>query len=124
MSCLATICADGSALPPGLIFAALGSLRDTWVESIQAGIHEVFIATSPTGWSNNEIGLAWLEQVFQRYTKEKAKRDYRLLIVDGHGSHITMDFINYCDSNRIILAILPPHSTPTLQPFDVMISRF
>jgi transposase len=123
VSCLATICADGSALPPGLIFAALGGLRDTWVESIQAGIHEVFIATSPTGWSNNEIGLAWLEQVFQRYTKEKAKRDYRLLIVDGHGSHLTMDFINYCDSHRIILAILPPHSTHTLQPLDVVMFK-
>lgn len=123
VSCLATICADGSALPPGLIFAALGGLRDTWVESIQAGIHEVFIAISPTGWSNNEIGLSWLEQVFQRTTKEKALRDYRLLIVDGHGSHLTMDFINYCDSHRILLAILPSHSIHTIQPLDVVMFK-
>jgi hypothetical protein len=123
VTCLATICADGSALPPGLIFAALGGLRDTWVAGIEAGKHEVFCCTSPTGWSNNEIGLSWLEQVFQRATKEKAKRDYRLLIVDGHGSHLTMDFINYCDSHRIILAILPPHSTHTLQPLDVVMFK-
>jgi transposase len=121
ITCLAAICADGSALPPGIIFAAKANLRDTWVAGIEAGKHDVFCCTSSTGWSNNEIGMAWLEQVFQRATKEKAKRDYRLLIVDGHGSHLTMDFINYCDTHRIILAILPPHSTHTLQPLDVVI---
>jgi hypothetical protein len=67
--------------------------------------------------------MAWLEQVFQRATKEKALRDYRLLIIDGHGSHLTMDFINYCDSHRIILAIIPPHSTHTLQPLDVVMFK-
>ena len=61
--------------------------------------------------------------MFQRATKEKALRDYRLLIVDSHGSHLTMDFINYCDSHRIILAILPPHSTHTLQPLDVVMFK-
>jgi hypothetical protein len=30
-----------------------------------------------------------------------------------------MDFIDYCDQNRILLSILPPHSTHTLQPLDV-----
>jgi hypothetical protein len=30
-----------------------------------------------------------------------------------------MRFINYCDQNRILLAILPPHSTHRLQSLDV-----
>ena len=30
-----------------------------------------------------------------------------------------MDFIDYCDQNRILLAILPPYLTYTLQPLDV-----
>ncbi|KZM26581.1 nucleic acid binding [Ascochyta rabiei] len=34
-----------------------------------------------------------------------------------------MDFINYCDQNRILLAILPPHSTYTLQPLDVVLFK-
>lgn len=29
-----------------------------------------------------------------------------------------MDFIDYCDQNRILLCILPPHLTYTLQPLD------
>jgi hypothetical protein len=30
-----------------------------------------------------------------------------------------MDFINYCDQNRILLAILPSYLTYTLQPLNV-----
>lgn len=57
--------------------------------------------------------------MFDRYTKRNARRKYRLLIVDGHGSHLTMDFIRYCDDKKILLAVFPPHSTHTLQPLDV-----
>jgi hypothetical protein len=39
--------------------------------------------------------------------------------MDGHGSHLIMDFIDYCDRNRILLLVYPPHSTHTLQPLDV-----
>jgi hypothetical protein len=32
-----------------------------------------------------------------------------------------MKFIEYCDSNRILLAIFPAHATHTLQPLDIAI---
>jgi hypothetical protein len=83
------------------------------------------VILTPTGWSNNDVGLAWLEQVFDCYTKQKARygRDYRLLILDGYGSHLTMAFINYCDYNRILLMVLPPYSTYMLQPLDVVLFK-
>jgi len=62
--------------------------------------------------------MKWLE-VFDRYTKEKAGNSRRLLLADGHSSHVNLRFINYCDENRIILVVLPPHSTHRLQPLDV-----
>jgi hypothetical protein len=40
--------------------------------TIEVDKHEVFIALSPTRWSNDAVGFAWLTQVFERYTKEKA----------------------------------------------------
>jgi hypothetical protein len=62
---LACICGDGTALAPGLLFASTNStLQSTWVEDIKVGKHEVFVSSSPNGWTNNDIGLAWLEQVF------------------------------------------------------------
>jgi hypothetical protein len=89
---LASVCADGSALPPGLIYgAAGGAIQSSLVEDIDAEKHSEFFTSSTSGWTNNALGLAWLEQVFDRYTKKKARRSYRLLIIDGHGSHLTMD---------------------------------
>ena len=121
VSLLAAICADGTALPRGIIFASKNStIQSRWVADIEPGRHLVHLASSPTGWTNNDLGLTWLEQVFDRYTKEKARRKYQLLIVDGHGSHLTKKFLEYCHQNRIIVAILPPHSTQTLQPLDVV----
>jgi hypothetical protein len=121
---LACICADGSALAPALIYqSASGSIQDSWLQAFDPDDHRVHFASSLSGWTNNELGLAWLKQVFDRSTKEKAGRSYRLLILDGHGSHLTMDFIEYCDRNRILLAVYPPHSTHTLQPLDVVMFK-
>jgi hypothetical protein len=85
--------------------------------------HQAQISSSPSGWTNNDIGLEWLKQVLDRYTKAKARWSYRLLILDGHGSHLTMDFIDYCDQNKILLAIFPPHLTHTLQALDVVLFK-
>ena len=118
---LATICGDGSVLPPGIIYAAAGrAVQASWVASIDKKIHDVHFTTSPNGWTNNDLGLTWLEQVFDRYTKGKARRKWRLLIIDGHGSHVTKDFIDYCDKHKILLLVFPSHATHTLQPLDVV----
>ena len=58
-------------------------------------------------------------EIFDRYTRKKAGNRRRLLIVDGHSSHVNMRFIEKCDKLRILLLILPPHSTHRLQPLDV-----
>ena len=98
---LACVCADGSTLPPGLIYQAAGkAVQSSWVESIDPRKHSEHFTTSPSGWTNDDVGLAWLEQVFDRYTKTKARRKYRLLIVDGHGSHLTIDFISTATTTR------------------------
>jgi hypothetical protein len=57
--------------------------------------------------------------VFERYTKPKRANQKRLLIVDGHSSHINLEFVNYADSHGIILLVLPPYTTHRLQPLDV-----
>jgi transposase-like protein len=75
LTLLACCCANGSLLPPALIYAAAnGAIRSSWVEDIKAGEHEVFVSSSPTGWSNDNVGLAWLEQVFDCYTKQQSGR--------------------------------------------------
>ena len=44
---------------------------------------------------------------------------YRLLLLDGHASHVSIDFVRYCQDHKIIPLCLPPHLTHYLQPLDV-----
>jgi hypothetical protein len=61
---LACICADGLALAPALIYQlALGSIQDTWLQAIRPK-DRVYISSSPSSWTNNDIGLSWLKKVF------------------------------------------------------------
>ena len=84
---------------------------------------EAFFATLSNGWSNDAFGLAWLVQIFQRHTRGLAGNRRRLLILDGHSSHINMAFLNKCDELRILVLILPPYSTHRLQPLNVSLFR-
>ena len=42
-----------------------------------------------------------------------------MLILDGHESHVSAEFENYCKTNDIIPISMPPHSSHLLQPLDV-----
>jgi hypothetical protein len=121
---VACVCPNGTVLPPGLIFAAESQhIQSTWVADVDIKKHQVHSAVTASGWSTDDSGLGWLEQVFQRYTKKKAQRRQHLLIMDGHGLHLTMKFINYCNKHKIQLCIYPPHSIQTLQPLDVVMFK-
>ena len=117
---VATICADGTHLSPTLIYKAVsGSLRDTWLDGFEPRRQSCYFTSSPNGWTNDELGYSWLTGLFEKETAAKAKRSWRLLFVDGHSSHVNMNFLDWCEQHRILVAIYPPHSTHRLQPLDV-----
>ena len=47
------------------------------------------------------------------------KEPYRLLIVDGHSSHIHPKVVDYTLDHNIHMLFLPSHSTHIMQPLDV-----
>jgi hypothetical protein len=46
-------------------------------------------------------------------------RATRLLLLDGHNSHCSIEFLNLAKSKNIEILCLPPHTTHALQPCDV-----
>ena len=67
-----TICANGTTLFTSIIYPSEGyDLYDSWVEDIPAEDTSINIASTPTGWTNNKLGMAWLER-FHEATKQKA----------------------------------------------------
>jgi hypothetical protein len=118
---LAAIGADGSTLSPSRNYqGASGNLQDTWLDKFDTDEHSCFFTSSPSGRANDELGYQWICGVFDRETKAKARqgRDYCLLILDGHRSHVNIKFIEFCNKHRILLAIFRPHSTHRIQPLD------
>ena len=108
--------AMGWAIPPFIIFQGKhhlsawykeGNLPQDWV-----------IAVSENGWTTNELGLEWLKH-FDKHTKRRVVGSHRLLILDGHESHDSLEFQQYCKDNKIITLCMPPHSSHLLQPLDV-----
>ena len=44
---------------------------------------------SGNGWTNDDLGFEWLQEMFEKHTASHTAGRYRLLILDGHSSHAT-----------------------------------
>ena len=72
LSLLACICADGTKLPPALIYQGEShDMLDSWLQDFNEG-DEAYFASTANGWSCNDLGLQWLQKVFHPHTKDKA----------------------------------------------------
>jgi hypothetical protein len=106
------VSATGKVIPPFLIFAGK-VLISNWFYDLP---RNWVIQVSPTGWTNNNLALAWLKH-FDSHARPVGL--YRLLIIDGHESHCSVDFQDLCKEKKIITLCMPPHSSHLLQPLDI-----
>jgi phage baseplate assembly protein W len=108
--------AAGSAAPAMLVIAAK-THQAAWFESLH---DDTLVGVADTGYMNDELMLAWIAH-FERHSACHQRGLWRLLLLDGYGSHHTLEFITYCEGHRIIPFGLPSHSTHFLQPLDVVV---
>ncbi len=113
------ISATGKALPPLVIFKG-DSVQAQWFED-EEELTDWRFTTSQNGWTSNSLALEWLIEVFIPLTRPQRPQEYRLLVVDGHGSHTTDDFMYECFKNKIYLLFLPAHTSHVLQPLDLSV---
>jgi len=113
---IAAINAAGWSVPPFLIFAGQYHLS-AWYEEAEIP-RDWAIAVSDNGWTTNKLGVEWLKH-FNAYTKTRMVGARRLLVLDGHESHQSLEFQELCKENNIYTLCMPPHSSHLLQPLDV-----
>jgi hypothetical protein len=113
---IAAINAAGWAIPPFLILTGQHHLS-AWYEEPEIP-RDWVIAVSDNGWTTNELGVEWLKH-FNAHTKARTVGARRLLILDGHESHHSLEFQELCKENNIYTLCMPPHSSHLLQPLDV-----
>ncbi|KAM4066705.1 DDE superfamily endonuclease [Hirsutella rhossiliensis] len=112
------ISAGGAFIPAFLILS--GQMHMTSWYQIPGLDPDTAIRPTSTGYSNDEISLEWLQH-FDKHSAKTSRSSKRLLILDGHGSHHTRQFIQYCDEHGIIPFGMPPNLTHLLQPLDVVV---
>lgn len=85
------ITTDGRVLTPGIIFKGK-ELQAQWFLQEFRKIADWHYTTSPNGWTDNHLGVEWLKTVYLPQTIPVDTSDARLIILDGHGSHVTVCF--------------------------------
>jgi 4-hydroxybenzoate polyprenyltransferase len=118
-SIIECVSATGVALSPLVIFKAK-SIQDQWFKDQFLEKHPTWqVAFSENGWTSNDIALKWLEKIFLPETDPQDPSQARLLIIDGHGSHTTNEFIIECFLNNVFLLFLLAYTSHIIQPLDL-----
>jgi len=110
------VCTDGWCVPPFIVVKGVYHLANWYSDSTLP--RDWVIKPTENGWTNNETGLDWIRH-FEKHTATRTRGRHRMLVIDGHESHVSAAFEAYCKEKNIITVSMPPHSSHLLQPLDV-----
>jgi hypothetical protein len=102
----------GVSIPPFIILTGKIHLAGCYKTKLPP---DYILECTANGFSTNATGHEWLKH----FDKCTFTIKPRMLIIDGHDSHISVEFVSYCYGHNIWPLCLPPHATHVLQPLDV-----
>lgn len=117
-------CADGTKLPPLVIFKTLGSSEDMHEYFRKKFGCKIFFRSSTKSTSNIPIFVDYLANLFPDDA-------HKLLILDSSNTHgykpklkkIKGDVETIMTARNIHYAIIPEHTTPIVQPLDTHVNK-
>jgi len=104
-----SVSAAGNSVPPYFVFPRV-NFRDYFLSNGPSGCAG---GANVSGWMNETHFVEYLKH-FVKCSKEKPI----LLLLDNHESHLSIEGLNYCKENGIIMLSFPPHCSHKLQPLD------
>jgi hypothetical protein len=118
---LICINSDGEYIPNLYIFKGK-QRKDEYIRKCESG---AVYAMQKKAWMSGYIFYKWLDHFFRnlevRGGISQIKR--HLLILDGHGSHVTLDVILKPREHGLDLLTLPSHTSHPLQPLDISVFK-
>ena len=114
------VSATGVALPPLVIFKGK-SVQQQWFPRELSKFKNWKFTATKNGWTSDQTAVEWLKKIFIPMTQLTDPTERRLLVLDGHASHETADFMYLCCQNNIYVLYLPPHTSHVLQPLDLSV---
>lgn len=109
--------ASGKMLPPYVVYNSKNLYKD-W---LTGGPEHAAYVSSTNGWMEGTLYLDWFE-IFLKHTDD-VKDKPRVLVFDGHASHLSLALIQMARANNVVLLRLPAHMTHLLQPLDRAVFR-
>ena len=116
---LECVSATGRCIRPLVIFKG-ETIQQQWFPQELERLRDWRFIAQPNGWTCNIVAIEWLRDIFIPDTTTPSQ-EKRLLILDGHGSHQTDEFLYECFRNDIYALFLPSHTSHVLQPLDISI---
>ncbi|XP_065658622.1 uncharacterized protein LOC136083143 [Hydra vulgaris] len=103
----------GNYLPHQIIYKGKHVMKD-WCKG---GAQNVYYNSSSSGWMESEHFLSWFKTVFLPHANKLS--GFKVLKLDGHISHMSLELKKKALENSILLWGLPAHTSHFLQPLDV-----
>lgn len=111
-----TFCADGSLLPPMIIFKGVYHQQNVVAHAETLGWA---VDWNAKGSNNGQVMLKWLGE-FDRAAKGKGSTGWRLLLVDNVAFHLVDDVLEAADKYKVVFATYPSNATHEMQPHDIL----
>jgi len=108
-------CADGTKLPPLLIFNRKTLPKDVIPHGIYVHVHS-------TGWMDGEGMKLWLDKVWSKRPGGLLKKP-SLLVCDQFKTHVTDSTKRLATKLKTRLAVIPGGLTSQLQPLNVSVNK-
>ena len=109
---LACVSASGYAIPPMIVFQRKTLTPPLTTNEVSGTIYGL----SASGWMDRQLFREWFHRHFLQHVPSTRPL---LLMLDGHSSHYSLEFIRKTTLEGVIVSCLPPHTTHVTQPLDV-----
>jgi len=110
MAC--AISAIGNNTPPFFVFHRV-HYKDHFVANGPPGSNG---SANPSGWMQEKDFILFLKH-FHNHVKSTTERPV-LLLLDNHGSHLSIEGLSFAKYFGIVMLSFPPHYSHKLQPLD------
>jgi hypothetical protein len=119
LSIMSCVSAAGQALSPYFVLPGIRKRANF----LNAGFATAGVSMTKNGWMTGTAFEEWTKFFIEEIKPLRGdQKDWCLLIVDGHSSHVLCPgALTVLSDHRILLLSLPSHSTSFLQPLDVSV---
>lgn len=107
--------AVGDQIPPFLIFPR----KIMRAHYMNGATHGAVGVSNDSGWMTNEFFVEYMKHFIKHTNASKASP--KLLLLDNHSTHITIEVIDLAIEHGITMVSFPPHTSHRLQPLDVSV---